>query len=137
MKGWERRMLLQSILYTGKNNQEDIDFSITNTQHLHVRTDYKIIFSDLDQKSKLACDYLMKRLIISYAAFIQLIHNQDRLGNLKWSSEFIDWDLIKLPKLYRPNPFWQFLGQQPADVIASNKLYRQNLNFCTNPNNCP
>ena len=83
-------MLLQSILYTGKNNQEDIDFSITNTQHLHVRTDYKIIFSDLDQKSKLACDYLMKRLIISYAAFIQLIHNQNRLGNLKWSSEFID-----------------------------------------------
>ena len=50
-------MLLRSILYTRKNNQEDIDFSITNTQHLNVRTDYKIIFSDLDQKSKLACDF--------------------------------------------------------------------------------
>ena len=52
-------MLLQSILYTGKNNREDIDFyiTITNTQHVHVRTDYKIIFSDLDQKSKLACGF--------------------------------------------------------------------------------
>ena len=94
----KENVITVNIVYRKKqsSNQEDIDFSITNTQHLHVRTDYKIIFSDLDQKSKLACDYLMKRLIISYAAFIQLIHNQDRLGNLKWSLEFIDWDLIKL-----------------------------------------
>ena len=55
----KENVITVNIVYRKKqsSNQEDIDFSITNTQHLHVRTDYKIIFSDLDQKSKLACGF--------------------------------------------------------------------------------